>query len=94
LASVRARSAPRRLGEHFKRCARHDRRDQGDTRREPVGIGIKLAALPVDPSGMNEDELLDTIFNVNEDIARLTGTDFAAIATSDGDLNSTDGSRG
>jgi hypothetical protein len=46
-----------------------------------VGVGIKLAALPVGPHAADEQELADAIFSASEDIARLTGADFAAVTT-------------
>jgi hypothetical protein len=46
-----------------------------------VGVGIKLAALPVGPHAPDEEELADAIVSASasEDIARLTGADFAGV---------------
>jgi hypothetical protein len=44
-----------------------------------IGIGIKLAALPVGPDATDEQELAEAIFSASEDIARLTGADFAGL---------------
>src|ERR1700730_12150002 len=45
-----------------------------------IGIGIKLAALPLDRENVSEEDMADAIASALEDIALLTGTDFAAIA--------------
>jgi hypothetical protein len=46
-----------------------------------IGVGIKLAALPVDSENVSDEDLKDAIESAMRDIARLTGTDFAADAT-------------
>jgi hypothetical protein len=44
-----------------------------------TGIGIKLAAMPV--GLVSEEDMADAIASVLQDIARLTGIDFAASST-------------